>query len=116
MSAGFPLLDPNSPQQQSPSSGLRQPQDGAAEAQGPPQGQGLQQQASPVMRLLSGWMRVSQEIGQHHPPIAAMMQKIGQEVQAALMILAREVTGQEGLPTEQGAQHSTAPQINQSSY
>jgi len=82
------------------------PQGGAPEAQGQaPQG-GVQNPAPPIMQLLGGWHRVAGEIGQHHPPIMAMMQKVASATQEALMILAREHTKRQqgqGLPTDQGA-------------
>lgn len=83
-----------------------------------PQGSGLQGPASPIMQLLSNWHRVSGEIGQVHPQIASMMQKVASETQQALMILAKEQTqGQQqgGLPTQPESQptgQATVPPHN----
>ena len=93
MSAGFPQFSPSSPQQQSPPSDPQQPQGGAPEGQAPQQGQRLQSPAPPIMQLLGGWHRVSGEIGEVHPQILAMMQKISAATREALTILARAQHG-----------------------
>ncbi len=63
--------------------------------------------APPILVQLGNWVRVSGEIGAHHPQIAAQMQKVEQESREALMILAKEMTqGQQGqgLPTKPESQ------------
>jgi hypothetical protein len=55
------------------------------------------------MVLLSNWERVAGEIGQFHPRIASMMNKVSSATKESLMILARSFSqGQQqgGLPTQ----------------
>jgi hypothetical protein len=102
-----PGFSPSTPPAQPlPYSGPQEPQGGAPEAQAPQQGQPLQSPAPPILQLLGGWHRVSGEIGQHHPQIASMMQKVASATREALTILAREHVGGgiqqgqgQGLPT-----------------
>jgi hypothetical protein len=110
MSTGIPTF--NIP----PQPNAQQPQGGAPEAQAPQPGQGMQGPAPAIMRLLGAWHRVAGEIGQHHPQIASQMNKVADATQQALVLLARETTQRQqgqGLPTDQSAQPSAAPQTGQ---
>jgi hypothetical protein len=76
------------------------------------QGDGLQQEASPALRLLANWHRVASEIGEVFPQIAAMMAKVADATREALVVLAREhQTGQpQGLPPQDVAAVPTPQQ------